>query len=1125
MYEDSEGPHLDNLIDEYFYESCHRNELHFMTFLDNHLTRCANNDENLNSDVHVSQQKNDKYEPAASPVPKSFLIARTINATPSARILTILFDSGGTGCWINERALPRNCPTTPLDQPKSSLTLAGTLSSQFVVQLQGIILPEFDRNKTIERQGAYVFSGPCNYDIILGRDFLETIGLILDFDRGVMEWMDKAVAMEGATQQRKVELQDKSDQTESMVTQILEAKYEKWNPEDVAVAQRHLTPSQRTDIENLVRKHPKLFSGRLGRYPHQKIRLEVDPTAIPVHARAYSVAHAHRDVFKTELQRLVEIGVLRPCGATTWASPTFIIPKKDGRVRVVSDFRELNKALKRRVYPLPRIQDILNRRSGYQFFTKLDISMMFYAFELDDDSKELCTIVTPFGKFQYQRLPMGVKVAPDIAQEAIENTLRDCDCEEFIDDVGVFNTTWSEHITLLDDILSRLESAGFTINPLKCEWGVKETDFLGYWLTPVGLKPWQKKVDAILAMGPPVNVKQCRSFIGAVNFYRDLWPRRSHVLHPLTSLTGKGKFLWTERHQRAFKEMKALVAADTLMHYPDHNLPFDVYTDASDYQLGACIMQQGRPVAYYSRKLNDAQKNYTTMEKELLAIVSVFREFRSILLGAKLTVYTDHKNLTFRNLNSSRVLRWRLFLDEYDAHFVYLAGKNNVLADAFSRLPRMDSPSEGKRSAETPETNSAVDSFFSFVDQPLLLDCFLNLPAPDVMRNPIDVRWMQENQFDDVSLNNQRQQSPLTYPVQDVMGVPLIHFRHDPLDDDATHWKIAIPTGLLDDLIHWFHSVLGHAGESRVYDSIRSRYQHPHLKRRIQQLLSACDVCRLHKQSGTGFGKLAERDVAAAPWQENHIDLIGPWKVKINGIDVEFLALTVIDPVTNIVELVRINNKTSEQVAQQYANVWLARYPWPESCVHDNGGEFIGLPFQRLLEQCAIRSRVTTSRNPQANAICERMHQTVGNILRTLLHGEPVTAQTAADIVDNALATTMHALRTSVSRSLDYQSPGEIAFGRHMLLNIPILADLQALYSKRTALVQKNLEVANRRRIRYDYQPGQRVAIKDVRDKLGRRSEGPFLISQVHTNGTVTIQRRPGVVERINIRRLIPLRT
>ena len=174
------------------------------------------------------------------------------------------------------------------------------------------------------------------------------------------------------------------------------------------------------------------------------------------------------------------------------------------------------------------------------------------------------------------------------------------------------------------------------MNPLRSKWGVKETDWLGYWLTFKGLKPWKKKINVIIKMSHPENLKQLRGFVGAVKYYCNVWPHRSHVMAPLTDQTGKKTVIWSLEMETAFKQMKSLLAMDALSAYSDHNLPFDIYTDALDYQLGSCIMQNGRPVAYDSKKLNEAHKKYTIMEKQPLPIVMTLKEFRSMLLVVKI---------------------------------------------------------------------------------------------------------------------------------------------------------------------------------------------------------------------------------------------------------------------------------------------------------------------------------------------------------------------------------------------------------------------------------------------------------------------------------------------------------
>ena len=249
---------------------------------------------------------------------------------------------------------------------------------------------------------------------------------------------------------------------------------------------------------------------------------------------------------------------------------------------------------------------------------------------------------------------------------------------------------------------------------------------------------------------------------------------------------------------------------------------------------------------------------------------------------------------------------------------------------------------------------------------------------------------------------------------------------------------------------------------------------------------------------------MPERELRVAPWTEVAVDLIGPWKIQVHGKPVEFNALTCIDTALNLVELIRIDNKSCPHVTEKFKQAWIARYPLMKRCVHDMGGEFTGGTFQRLLTQLNIKDAQSTSKNPQSNSICEQMHQTVGNILRTLLYSNPPQNMAQArDIIDSALATAMHAMRTSVATTLG-STPGALAFFRDMFLNVPLLVDWQTIVQNREQFINENLRRANAQRRQYDYAPNQQV-LKKVHDptKLGVRTTGPFTILRVHVNRIV----------------------
>ena len=284
-----------------------------------------------------------------------------------------------------------------------------------------------------------------------------------------------------------------------------------------------------------------MFDGTLGTYTGSDYKIELQEGVKPYHAKPFPIPRIHEETLRKEVDRLVEIGVLKCINNSEWAAPTFIIPKKNRTVRFISDFRELNKRIKRKPFPIPKIQDLLLKLEGFKYASSLDLNMGYYHIKLCPFSKKLCTIVLPWGKYEYQKLPMGLCNSPDIFQEKMNELFTGFEyVRTYIDDLLIIsNGSFEDHLQKVDKVLSKLKSAGFKVNAEKSFFARSSLEYLGFKITREGIMPLPDKVQAIKNIAPPTTKKQLRSFIGLINYYRDMWKHRSDILTPLSAMTSK----------------------------------------------------------------------------------------------------------------------------------------------------------------------------------------------------------------------------------------------------------------------------------------------------------------------------------------------------------------------------------------------------------------------------------------------------------------------------------------------------------------------------------------------------------------------------------------------------------
>ena len=1072
-------------------------------------------DQSYQTEVHslasLIQSRQPKRQKSEDLRPMAFVRFNTSLGKPKPVTLRALLDSGASETIVNQQFAKK----LRIKKSQSSSTVwstpGGDMHTNQKVKAQ-FTIPELHDDRLIE-WNMHVTNSIGAYDMIIGRDILEFLKIDIRFSDSKVSWEGAEMPFKdrGATVSEAYHISDGDPVEDAVhrVKKILDAKYDKADIDQVCSEQAELDTEQRAKLAKLLRKYEALFDGQLGRWHGQDVKLELKEGVKPYHARAYNIPRCHIQTLKSEVERLVKIGVLKKVNRSEWAAPTFIIPKKDGSVRFISDFRELNKRILRKPYPIPNIQDMLLNLEGFQWATSLDLNMGYYHIRLDPSSKELCTIVLPFGKYEYQAIPMGLCNSPDIFQEKMSELMDGLEfVRTYIDDLLCLTKgSFDDHLEKIELVFQRLQEAGLKVNAKKSFFARSQLEYLGYWITRTGIKPVYDKVKAVMKIAEPKNRKELRSFIGVVNYYRDMWVRRSHVLAPLAALTSKTtKWKWEPQHSKAFAMAKRIIAKETLLVYPDFNKPFQIYTDASHYQLGAVVSQDGKPIAFYSRKLNAAQTRYTTTERELLSIVETLKEYRNILLGNDIEVFTDHKNLVYKHFNTERVMRWRLLLEEFGPKLTYVKGANNIVADALSRLDI----TEEEFSAE------AFAGELAIADE--------EFPKSF----PLSYRELAHRQNNDEDLQKKLLEQPQSYKKT------TYKFSDKTYELITKDEKIYVPGDLQKKCTEWYHLSLMHPGETRLEFTIAQHYTWLGLRRTCIAVCQACELCKVAKKRGKKYGILPPKPTPEIiPWHTLCIDLVGPYKFgdeyinkRKNPHHCTLRCLTMLDPATGFFEVVEIDEKKADYIANILEMHWLCRYPWPTEIVMDRGKEFMAEVRDTLRDEYGITLKVITTRNPQSNSMVERCHQTFGR----MIDASQVRDKRDLDPFfgwDGILAACRKAMNSTV-HTTSRATPTQLVFGRDAMLNASFEADWQFIRERKQRLIVQNNKRENATRVAHTYNVGDTVVVKaGVQSKHGKDPYvGPQRITHVYDNGTVRLVKvadNGGAVSQIwNIRNIEP---